>query len=275
MSPEQARGEALDARTDLFSFGAVLYEMATGRQAFTGATTAIIHEAILGRSPPPASLVNARIPRELDRVIGKALEKNRNRRYQHAAEMSGDLKRVNRDRKTGRAAPVSEPGTEEKSRVRPWLFGAVALILLAVAVFYQVWRPAGLFRTSYPPAQPTHRQITFVGDAVFPALSPDGKFVAYVTGKFGQQRLMLQDLKGGQAIAISKASAIMNPRWSPDGSELATSLDPPQRGVFLIPRLGGSPRFIAGGAYICWSPDGGQIATAWKNEIGFRIVDSG
>jgi hypothetical protein len=74
-----------------------LYEMATGKQAFTGATTAIIHEGILGRSPPPASSVNARIPRELDRIIGKALDKGRGLRYRHAAEMCADLKRVKRD----------------------------------------------------------------------------------------------------------------------------------------------------------------------------------
>src|ERR1017187_8956798 len=97
MSPEQARGEELDARSDLFSFGAVLYEMATGKAAFTGATTAIIHEAILGRAPSPASAVNPRIPRELDGIIGKALEKDRDLRYQHAADMRVDLKRVKRE----------------------------------------------------------------------------------------------------------------------------------------------------------------------------------
>jgi len=265
MSPEQARGEELDARTDLFSFGAVLYEMATGKQAFTGATTAIIHEAILGRTPPPASSGNARIPRELDGIIGKALEKGRNLRYQHAAEMCADLKRVKRD---------TEPGTAQQPRVRPWVFGAVAVIVLAAGILYEVWKPAGLFRTSSPPAPPTHRQITFVGDALYPALSPDGKLVAYVTGKKGQeQRLMLRDLKGGQAIEISKASEILGPRWSPDGSELAVSLDPSLRGVFLIPRLGGPSRFIAGGQFSCWSPDDSQIATAYQNEIGFRIVD--
>ncbi len=266
MSPEQARGEPLDARTDLFSFGAVLYEMATGKHAFTGATTAIVHEAILSRSPPPASNVNARIPQELDRIIGKALEKDRNLRYQHAVEMCADLKRVKRD---------TEPGVPQRARVRPWLIGAVAVILAAAGVFYQVWKPAGMFRTSSPPAQPTHRQITFVGDALYPALSPDGKSVAYVTGKRSQeQRLMLQDLKGGQAIAISKASAIEGPRWSPDGSELAFFLnDSPQNGIFLIPRLGGSSRFVAGGCYMCWSPDGSQIAVAWQPEKGFRIVD--
>src|ERR1700683_353941 len=84
MSPEQACADVLDARTDLFGFGAVLYEMATGKPAFTGATSALIHEAILARTPPPASTVNARIPPDLDRIIGKALEKDRNLRYQHA-----------------------------------------------------------------------------------------------------------------------------------------------------------------------------------------------
>ena len=271
MSPEQARGEELDARTDLFSFGAVLYEMATGKAAFTGATTAMIHEAILGRAPSPASAVNARLPRDLDGIIGKALEKDRDLRYQHASDMRTDLKRLKRDTESGRSAAVSAPAPRSNLR---WFLSAVAVIILAAAVAYLASKPTGLFRASSPPVPPTHRQITFVGDATYPAISPDGKFVAYVTGKDEQgQRLMLQDLKGGQAIELSNASEILAPRWSPDGTELAAErLDPPHKGTFLIPRLGGGPRYLAEGLP-CWSPDGNQLATARGDEVGFRIVD--
>ncbi|HEY4907147.1 MAG TPA: serine/threonine-protein kinase, partial [Candidatus Acidoferrum sp.] len=97
MSPEQARGEALDARSDLFSFGAVLYEMATGRIAFTGNTAAVIHDAILNRPPTPLEQANPAAPPELDRIVTKALEKDRKLRYQHASEIGADLHRLKRD----------------------------------------------------------------------------------------------------------------------------------------------------------------------------------
>ncbi|HEV2296921.1 MAG TPA: protein kinase [Candidatus Acidoferrales bacterium] len=104
MSPEQVRGEPLDTRTDLFSFGLVLYEMATGRQGFTGNTTGVIQEAILNREPPPAGRVNPDIPQKLEEIITKALEKDRNLRYQHAADMRADLARLKRDTDSGRTA---------------------------------------------------------------------------------------------------------------------------------------------------------------------------
>jgi eukaryotic-like serine/threonine-protein kinase len=107
MSPEQARGEALDARTDLFSFGAVLYEMATGRQAFAGETTAVIFHKILAEEPAPATRINPDLPPELDRIVSKCLEKDRDLRYQHASDIRTDLKRLKRDASSGRGTAVS------------------------------------------------------------------------------------------------------------------------------------------------------------------------
>src|SRR5580658_447114 len=104
MSPEQARGEELDARTDLFSLGAVLYEMATGQAAFTGNTSAVIFDSILNRTPAAPTSLNPNVAPKLEEIIGKSLEKDRELRYQTAAELRGDLKRLKRDSDSGRAA---------------------------------------------------------------------------------------------------------------------------------------------------------------------------
>jgi serine/threonine protein kinase/tetratricopeptide (TPR) repeat protein len=146
MSPEQARAEQLDIRTDLFSLGAVLYEMATGKSAFPGATTALIHQAVLGLTPPPVSTVNASVPPELDRIIEKALQKDRSLRYQCALDVSTDLRRLKRDSESRNSPAVREVASvgEAKPRLR-WMVSA-ALIAIAVlgAAYFFLHRPPKL-----------------------------------------------------------------------------------------------------------------------------------
>jgi eukaryotic-like serine/threonine-protein kinase len=137
MSPEQARGEELDARTDLFSLGAVLYEMATGRMAFPGNTTAVVHDAILNRAPTPPARLNPEISPELERIINKALEKDRRLRYQSAADLRTDLERLKRDGESRRAAVAAKTpakATTKSIRFRWAVVAGATILVIGLAV---------------------------------------------------------------------------------------------------------------------------------------------
>jgi eukaryotic-like serine/threonine-protein kinase len=136
MSPEQARGEELDARTDLFSFGAVLYEMATGRMAFAGNTSAVIFDSILRGAPTSTARFNPDLPAELQRIISKALEKDRALRYQSAAEMLADLKRLRRDSSSARVEIAAEQSQSKKSKTLVWAIGGVVAFALVASVAF-------------------------------------------------------------------------------------------------------------------------------------------
>ena len=154
MSPEQVRAKELDARTDLFSFGAVLYEMATGKMPFQGESSAVICSEILTKNPQPPSQLNPSVSAELEDIIRRALEKDRELRYQHAADMRADLQRLKRDSDSNRFAPVSRVAPTRKRR--RWWIGATAVVIVAAAV-------AGYF-VSHRPAKLTDKDTIVLAD---------------------------------------------------------------------------------------------------------------
>jgi hypothetical protein len=145
MSPEQVRAKELDARTDLFSFGAVLYEMAAGTSPFRGESTGVIFEAILNRIPVPPVRINPDVPPDLERIIAKCLEKDRNLRYQHASDIRTDLQRLKRDTDSHRSATLPEAAIVARNRRVLWIARAVVVMIAAVFAGYFFLRPTSKF----------------------------------------------------------------------------------------------------------------------------------
>jgi len=274
MSPEQALGKPLDARSDLFSLGLTLYEMATGKQAFSGSTSAAIFDAILHSNPPPAERVNPVLPAELNRVIGRLIEKDPDLRYQTAADLRSDLKRLHRDTTSGHTAIATVAAERPQGKLPSWAWitaGAIVLVVAAVAVWFYAAAPAKY--TGPPP-----RVVPFTstaGDKEDPALSPDGNEVAFSwqgenSKDSNVSHIYVQLVGAGTPLRLtSEKAGDFNPTWSPDGRFIAFFRDTGKtQAYYVVPALGGPERklvdahsleFVGG---LDWSPDGKFLAVA-------------
>jgi len=290
MSPEQALGKELDARTDVFSFGSVLYEMATGMLPFRGETTAAVFDSILHKNPPPTIRLNNELPAELERIISKTLEKDRDIRYQSAAEIRADLKRFKRDTSSGRSATAipaesvhraatavesTHPAATSASTAnvwarKKWLFAGGGLAILVIAAF--------IYLQSGPIPQPgVSGYVQMTQDGVRKGLiGTDGSRLY-----FGESpRLLLEaPVSGGEASKLAFPSDFRPITVSPDGAFLlavgqvgGTAFRGP---LWEVPILGGTPRRLGGtfGWSGAWSSDGQVLAFGDQNDLYVARAD--
>jgi Tol biopolymer transport system component/tRNA A-37 threonylcarbamoyl transferase component Bud32 len=267
MAPEQARGLELDARADLFAFGAVLYEMATGRPAFAGNTAAVIHDAILNRDPARPTGFNPDLPGDLERVIAKALEKDRELRYQTAAELRADLKRIRRDSESAARLGIVAPAPRRPSR-RAHPIAAGAALAVALLALGGLW----LSRRGHAPAPERSRweQLTHFTDSVTsPALSPDGRMLTFIRGPdtfTGPGQIYVKLLPDGDPVQLTDdARYKMSPVFSPDGSRIAYTSNPWD--TWIVPVLGGKPSL--------WLPNASGLTWIDREHVLFSEIKKG
>ncbi len=294
MSPEQARGEELDIRTDLFSLGAVVYQMATGHLPFSGATSAVIFQAILDRDPAPAIQLNPQIPPKLQEIVEKLLDKDRELRYQSASDLRGDLKRLKRDTQSGRelsmamsSSKVAVPESQvsrtpvssgssiitaaSQNKVGTGVMALIAVVLLAAAG-YGVY--AFLNRARPVPFQNISiKKVTDTGKASQAAISPDGRYVLNVVDDGGKQSLWLRNLPTNSNTQVVAPADVhyRHLRFSPDGNYLYFIRTEPGSEeleyLYRAPLLGGTPEKLVTDidSNISFSPDGRRFVFVRNN----------
>jgi serine/threonine protein kinase/Tol biopolymer transport system component len=274
MSPEQAEGKPVDARSDIFSFGSVLYEMLCGRRAFEGETKASTLAAVIARDPAPPGESAGRLPTEVERTVMRCLRKDPQRRWQNMTDLKVALQDLKEESESGMLAAAAElvPPAKRKSWLVPALSGAA---VLAAAAIYALLT----LKPSPAPAMPQPDRMTFEEGLTFwPAVSLDGSMIAYSSDRDGGLDIYVRPLSGQQSIRRTRHPA---PDWfacfSPDGSKIVFRSERAGGGLYVMEALGGPERRIAdGGRLPAFSPDGSTIvylvASALKRQAKLFLV---
>jgi eukaryotic-like serine/threonine-protein kinase len=274
MSPEQARAKDLDSRTDLFSFGAVLYEMATGKPPFSGESAATIYDEILNRDPAPPESWNPDVPPTLADILRKALEKDRDLRYQHAADIRTDLHRLKRDSESGRApSAISTSGTRSPS-AKNWKIPAavgVGLVALAVAAVWILRPGSSAAPTAISEKQVTHFALDEAGRVA--ELSPNGRYLLYSNSRSDVRIANIDSVEEHELnLPQSFREHLTEASWFPDGEKIlfTTHSDDKNEGtaVWIYSILGGEPQKLRNHCRAARiSPDGSLIACVAGHEL--------
>ena len=269
MSPEQAEGKPVDARSDIFSFGSVLYEMLAGQKAFSGDSKLSTMSAILREETKPLAEVKPDIPPELDRIVQRCLRKDRERRFQHMADLKVALEDVKEESESGVSARPPVPLPKPTESRMPIYIAAVTVAVIAAAA--GLWMKFG--GTAAPALKIT--PLTSTGTANYPAFSADGKLIAFSeAGADGNVDIYVQQLGAGNPLRLTTDPARdVQPAFSPDGRYVVFA-----RGgsLILVPSLGGTERELAPGIMPDFSPDGKTVASAgWESasaSVGIFLV---
>jgi len=275
MSPEQAQGKPVDARSDIFSFGAVLYEMLAGRRAFQRETKMATLAAIINQDPKPVSEIVSGLPGEIERILNRSLRKEVGKRWQNMGDLKVALDELKEETASGKTASLVPPASKPKRRWAPWIVAASAALSLALVVV--ALRPTAKPPDSTASAMRVVPLTSFPGFEGSPSFSPDGNQVAFVWS--GEKRdnydVYVKLVEGGDPLRLTSHPASERcPQWAPDGRQIAFIRS---GGIFVISPLGGAERRIVDtdGSCLAWSPDGKRLAYGDHGTLFLYSLETG